>query len=184
VEGTGGQDVVTAGLSVRPAVAADVERLAEVHLLCWRETYRGMLSDAFLKAVDPADRLKLWRGLLDRPEPAAAWVACDGGTIVGFAGVHPGPAAGSWHESPPPSADLELWGLYLLASHQGLGLGRRLLEAALGSEAASLWVAADNSRAIGFYRRFDFEPDGAEDVIPTWENLREIRMVRPTQASS
>ncbi len=175
---------MTAGLSVRPAIAGDVEPLAEVHLQCWRETYRGMLSDAFLKAVDPAGRLALWRGLLDRPEPAAAWIACDGGTIVGFAGVRPGPAAWSWHEAPPPSADLEVWGLYLLASHQGLGLGRRLLEAALGNEAASLWVAADNGRAIGFYRRFGFEPDGAEDVIPSWENLREIRMVRPPQTSS
>jgi ribosomal protein S18 acetylase RimI-like enzyme len=77
-----------------------------------------------------------------------------------------------------------LWGLYLLGSHQGLGLGRRLLEAALGSAAASLWVAADNDRAIAFYRRFRFEPDGAEDVIPSWENLREIRMVRPAQSAS
>jgi ribosomal protein S18 acetylase RimI-like enzyme len=52
---------------------------------------------------------------------------------------------------------------------------------ALGNEAASLWVAADNSRAIGFYRRFGFEPDGAEDVLAEWENLREIRMARPAQ---
>jgi ribosomal protein S18 acetylase RimI-like enzyme len=72
-----------------------------------------------------------------------------------------------------------LWGLYLLASHQGLGLGRQLLEAALGSRAASLWVAAGNSRAIGFYRRFGFEPDGAEDRLASWEDLPEIRMVRP-----
>lgn len=47
--------------------------------------------------------------------------------------------------------------------------------------AASLWVAAGNSRAIGFYRRFGFEPDAAQDVLPDWENLPEIRMVRPAQ---
>jgi len=56
-----------------------------------------------------------------------------------------------------------------------------LLEAAIGSRAASLWVAAGNSRAIGFYRHFGFEPDGARDVLTDWEDLPEIRMVRPSQ---
>ncbi|TLM74948.1 GNAT family N-acetyltransferase [Pseudarthrobacter sp. NamB4] len=170
---------MTPVLMVRRAAASDVEGLAEVHLRCWRETYRGMLSGAFLSAVDSANRLALWRSLLDRPEPAEAWAACDGGTVVGFAGVRHVPAGDQTHPvPPPPSGSLELWGLYLLASHQGLGLGRQLLEAALGGEAASLWVAAENAKAIAFYRRFGFEPDGAEDILVDWENLREVRMVR------
>jgi GNAT superfamily N-acetyltransferase len=173
------------GLSVRRAEPADVERLAEVHFRCWQETYRGMLSDAFLAAVDPAGRLALWRQLLERPEPAEAWVACDDGTVVGFAGIRRVPAPGSPLGHPPPSSgDLELWGLYLLASHHGLGLGRRLLDAALGARAASLWVAAANSKAIGFYTGFGFSPDGAEDKIADWESLREIRMVRPAQPAA
>jgi GNAT superfamily N-acetyltransferase len=172
-------------LSVRRAVAADVERLADVHARCWQETYRGMLSDAFLAGVDPAGRLALWHHLLDRPEPSEAWVASDDGTVVGFAGIHREPAPGSPQGHPPPSSgDLELWGLYLLGSHQRLGLGRRLLEAALGNSAASLWVAAGNTGAIRFYERFGFVPDGAEDVIAEWENLPIIRMVRPVQPGS
>jgi ribosomal protein S18 acetylase RimI-like enzyme len=170
-------------LLVRRATQDDVERLAEVHVRCWQETYRGMLSDGFLAAQGPETRLPLWRHLLQTAAPAEAWVACDGATIVGFAGIRRAPEGGSSHESGPPSSgDLELWGLYLLASHQGLGLGRLLLEAALGNAAASLWVAAENMRAIGFYRHFGFTPDGAADVIPDWENLREIRMVRAEQA--
>jgi len=66
-------------------------------------------------------------------------------------------------------------------TYRGLGLGALLLDAAIGSRAASLWVAAANSRAIGFYRRFGFAPDGAADVLPEWEDLPEIRMVRPAQ---
>lgn len=170
------------GFSVRPAVAADAQRLAEVHVRCWQETYRGMLSDQFLSAVDPAGRLALWQGLLARPEPAEAWVACDGDMVVGFAGILRGPAPGSPAGHPPPSSgDLELWGLYLLESHQGLGLGGRLLDQALGTSAASLWVAADNHRAVDFYRRSGFEADGAEDTIPDWENLPIIRLVRAAQ---
>lgn len=171
-------------LVLRPAEAFDVERLAEIHVRCWQETYRGMLSDGFLASRVPADRLPLWRHVLERPDPAVVWVACDDGAVVGFAGVHRMPTGEAPHAVPPPSCgDLELWGLYLLASHQGLGLGRRLLEAALGTSAASLWVAADNVRAIGFYRHFGFEPDGAADLIPEWEHLREIRMIRDGQTS-
>jgi ribosomal protein S18 acetylase RimI-like enzyme len=168
-------------LAVRRAAAGDVERLAEVHVRCWQEAYRGMLSEEFLASQEPASRLPLWRHLLGAAEPADAWVASDGGTVVGFAGIRREPGASAHSFAPPSSGDLELWGLYLLASHQGLGLGRRLLEAALGVEAASLWVAADNARAIDFYGHFGFSPDGAADVIPEWENLREIRMVRPGQ---
>ncbi|MGO4238191.1 GNAT family N-acetyltransferase [Pseudarthrobacter sp. YAF2] len=169
-------------VTVRRAVAGDIEQLAQVHIRCWRETYRGMLSDAFLASVDPAGRLVLWRHLLDRPDPAEAWVACDGGTVVGFAGRRRLPALGSPEgHQPPASGDLELWGLYLLASHQGRGLGRQLLTVALATDAASLWVAAGNSKAISFYRRFGFEPDGAKDVLADWEDLPEIRMVRAEQ---
>jgi len=95
VESAGGLTAMAARLAVRRAVAADIERLAQVHVRCWQETYRGMLSDAFLAAVDPADRLRLWQHLLDRADPAEAWVACDGGTVVGFAGSRRLPAPGS-----------------------------------------------------------------------------------------
>jgi hypothetical protein len=74
-------------LAVRRAVVGDVERLAEVHVRCWQETYRGMLSDGFLASQRPQTRLPLWKHLLERPEPAPAWVASDGGTIIGFAGT-------------------------------------------------------------------------------------------------
>lgn len=35
-------------LAVRRAARADMERLAEVHVRCWQETYRGTLSEGFL----------------------------------------------------------------------------------------------------------------------------------------
>ena len=169
-------------LEIRRARPADIEAVARVHYQCWQETYRGMLSDGFLAAVDPAGRLALWRQLLDRPQPAEAWVACDDGSPVGFAGVRLLPGPGSPEGHPPPSSgNVELWGLYLLASHQGLGLGRRLLAAALGNNPASLWVAAGNGKAIDFYRHFGFVADGAEDTLADWEGLPVIRMVRAEQ---
>ena len=63
------------GLDLRRAEPADVERLAAVHVRCWQETYRGMLSDGFLDSRVPADRLPLWRHLLESAEPGGVWVA-------------------------------------------------------------------------------------------------------------
>jgi ribosomal protein S18 acetylase RimI-like enzyme len=169
-------DVRRAGGDVRRATPADAVLLAEVHTLCWQQTYRGLMSDNFLAALNPAHRLAMWCQLLLAPEPAV-WVACVDGSVVGFSATRAVPQ-GDLDQNLPSSGSLELWGLYLLQSHQGLGMGRRLLEAALGIEPASLWVAAGNTKAIGFYERLGFAPDGAEDRVADWEDLHEIRMIR------
>lgn len=161
--------------AVRSARPEDALSLALVHTQCWQETYKGILSDEFLAGLEPSSRLGMWERILAGPQIDNHWVACDGAAVVGFAGRQ---FPGVEGQLPLPVRPVTLWGLYLLKSHQGLGLGRKLLEAALGAEPASLWVAAQNLRAIGFYRRFGFEPDGAEDIMPQWENLKEIRMVR------
>ena len=52
-----------------------------------------------------------------------------------------------------------------------------LLEAAIGSRPASLWVFVGNARARAFYGRHGFTPDGTEaDDLAT--GVRELRMVR------
>lgn len=161
----------TAPLSVRQAGPKDAEELSRVHVQSWRETYAGVLSDGFLAGLNPTARLEMWKRILEGPRVADHWVACEGERVVGFAGRE-------YPEQQSMGSPVLLWGLYVLQSHQGLGLGRKLLEAAAGDGHASLWVAAQNERAIAFYRRFGFQPDGAEDVIAEWENLKTIRMVR------
>ncbi|WP_309107057.1 GNAT family N-acetyltransferase [Arthrobacter sp.] len=161
----------TGPLSVRQAGPKDAEELSLVHVLSWKETYAGVLSDGFLAGLNPTARLEMWKRILEGPRVSDHWVACDADRIVGFAGREQ-------PEQQHPGQPALLWGLYVLQSHQCLGLGRKLLEAALGDGPASLWVAAQNERAIAFYRRFGFQPDGAEDAIAEWENLKTIRMVR------
>lgn len=41
-----------------------------------------------------------------------------------------------------------------------------------------LWVLDENPRAIAFYRRNGFEPDGAEKNDRDYGDIREIRLVR------
>lgn len=162
--------VSSAEVHIRQMRAGDAAQLARVHAQAWQETYAGMLSTEFFAAATPESRLPMWTRLAGDPEPMSRhWVADDGGTVVGFAGVRL--TSGSVREH-------ELWGLYLLQSHQKQGLGKALIRAALGDRPASLWVAAENANAIGFYEREGFALDGTREVVADWENLVELRMVR------
>jgi ribosomal protein S18 acetylase RimI-like enzyme len=92
--------------------------------------------------------------------------------IVGFA------VAGPARDADAPR-ELELYAIYLLAAQHGSGLAQGLIDATLGEQPASLWVAEDNPRALRFYGRNGFEPDGASKDDPMGdESIREIRMVR------
>jgi ribosomal protein S18 acetylase RimI-like enzyme len=157
--------------SVRQAAPEDAEALARLHLECWRETYAHLLSPGFMARQGVEGRLAMWRQLLAGPHAGRHYVAVDGGTLVGFAGSFP-PEDGVREQT-------ELWGIYLLASHHGRGLGQELLDAAMGKETAALWVAEDNPRAQAFYRRNGFVFTGARDTIEDWEGLPEVRMARP-----
>ncbi|WP_087872728.1 GNAT family N-acetyltransferase [Arthrobacter globiformis] len=157
--------------SVRQATAEDAEALARLHLECWRETYAHLLSPGFMAGQGVEGRLAMWRHLLAGPHAAGHFVAVDGGRLVGFAGSLP-PEDGVREQT-------ELWGIYLLASHQGRGLGQALLDATIGHEAAALWVAEENPRAQAFYQRNGFVFTGARDTIEDWEGLPELRMARP-----
>jgi GNAT superfamily N-acetyltransferase len=152
---------------VRPARLQDAERIGQVHVASWRETYGHLLSADFLAALDPAARAQMWRAVVSH-HPEAVHVADVDGDVVGFVSVHraDGPR------------DLKVRALYLLAAHHGGGLGQALLEAGIGSRPAFLWVAEDNPRAQAFYARNGFRPDGGRTVVPELEDLVGVRLVR------
>lgn len=161
-----------AELVVRPARAEDAARIARVHVQSWLETYRGVMPDAVLD--DPglvAARERFWTAALTDPRSAQnhAAIALRDGAIVGLA------MAG------PPFDDdaawpVQLYVLYVLASHHGTGVGAALLDAVIAPEQdASLWVADQNPRAHAFYRRHGFVPDGVRQVE---DGVPEIRMLR------
>ena len=165
--------------AVRRATIDDVDAIARVHYACHVETYSGTFPKGVIEANPPERRARMWTRIISK-KLGDVWVAevptgGEGGQdtpdIVGFAG------AGPPRDDDPPR-DRELASIYLLAAHHGSGLGQALLDAALGDGPASLWVLAENPRAIAFYRRNGFEPDGAEKLDERWGNIREIRMVR------
>ena len=157
-------------MGVRRAEPGDATELGALHLRCRREAYAGQLSENFFARQNLADGIAQWTRILSGPHAERHWVAVHDGRLVGFSGaISPAPAAGS---------PTELWGIYLLSAYQGSGLGQQLLEAAIGTEPATLWVARDNPRAQAFYRRNGFTASGLEKILDDWEGMTVIQMVR------
>jgi GNAT superfamily N-acetyltransferase len=157
---------------VRDATVDDVDELAEVHVRCWHEAYGHLLSPKFFEQRTPQRVAEWWKQRFARlPADEVVRVAVVDGAIVGFAG------SGPCTDDPPPRP-LQLYMINLLQAHHGSGIGQALLDATVADAPASLWMAKENPRALAFYRRNGFAPDGAEQSDPAWENLEEIRLVR------
>jgi GNAT superfamily N-acetyltransferase len=163
---------VDSSLIVRPAQVKDIEQMARVHVRCWQETYRGLMSDAVLDDPGfPAARERMWtRALTDeRYRQSRVAVAERDDELVGIAmSGPPETAAAGWTK--------QLYVLYVYAADHGTGAGQALLDAVIDpAESAALWVADPNPRAQAFYRKHRFVADGMAQVE---DGVREIRMVR------
>ena len=129
---------------------ADAEALAHVHVTAWRETYRGLLSDAYLDAMSELEHARRFLRSLIRPEPSdLILLAADRRGAVGYAQA--GPARSR------AAGEGEIYTLYLLREAQGRGLGRRLLASAAralavqGATSLVIAVLHDNLSARSFY---------------------------------
>lgn len=147
---------------IRPASPEDAAGIGRVHVRAWRSTYVGMVPQSLLDGLDEARSALRWAERLQAPG-LCCLVAERAGEVVGFA--FGGPA----REGFPPEVDGELHALYLLAEHQGQGLGRALTEAFLaklraqGLGQVGVWVIAENP-ALGFYEALGARPVGEKVV--------------------
>jgi len=146
--------------------------MADVHVRCWQETYRGLMSDEVLDDPGlPAARERFWAAALTdgRYREHQTAVAEREGELIGVAMSGPPlDAATAWKR--------HLYVLYVVTADHGTGAGRALLDAVIDpAESAALWVADPNPRAQAFYRKHGFVADGTAQVD---DGIREIRMIR------
>ncbi|TQK69361.1 GNAT family N-acetyltransferase [Nocardioides sp. SLBN-35] len=157
------------GVVLRPLSTDDAPAMARLHVAVWDEAYAGLVPESILaeRRADLDGRTERWRRTA-ATSPAATTVAVHDGELVGFVSVGPGRDA---------DLDLaeELWALYVRAAWWGHGLGHRMLAATLADRPAYLWVLAGNDRALAFYRRQGFAPDGVERHEPEGRELRLVR---------
>lgn len=135
---------------VFPAGPADAEALARVHVAAWRETYRGLLPDAYLARMSEAQHARRFAHVLLQPGPDdVTLAAADRWGLVGYA--QGGPSRRRVAD------EAEVATLYLLRTAQGRGLGARLLTetaralAAHGATSLAISVLRENFGARGFY---------------------------------
>lgn len=161
---------------IADAVPDDAEELLAVKDQGWREAYGHLFSHEFLTGLggDP-ERTERWRRLLAGDAGGRFAVGRSGGRMVGMAGAGPALA-----DDPAPQ---ELYTIYVLAEVYGSGLAQALAERVIGDRPAFVWVLEDNPRAVAFYTKLGFVPDGARELFEAdGRRVPEIRMVRLTQA--
>ena len=171
-------------IRIRRATELDIDAIARVHVASWQSTYRGILPPSYLDNLEIDDRVSLWRRvLIDYRDRHTVYVAeSSEAGVVGFA------SAGQTIDG-ALGCDREIYAIYLLAEHQGRGLGRRLV-AAVASELASggarslcLWVLAANP-SRGFYEHLGGRAIHAktveiggltlEEIAYGWEDMRHL----------
>lgn len=104
------------------------------------------------------------------------------GNIVGVGMVDDGPEDWEGADDPSfvwPEVTRYLKTLFTMPGTHGTGLGSALLEAILPErEPAYLWTMTENPRAIRFYEKHGFAPDGYEKVAEGFGRMHMIRMTR------
>lgn len=138
-------------MRIRKAEPADAEAVRDVGLRTWPVAYDGLASPEFV-----VDGLAQWwspeaveRGIRTGITLIALDDTDDEDQVVGMVGL--GREGDFW----------VMWKLYVLPEHQGRGVGKALLDAAIaalpdGTDQLLLDVLVANESAIGFYRKQGF----------------------------
>jgi diamine N-acetyltransferase len=155
---------VAAKIEVRPAVAADAERMALLGCATFLETYAQLLpvADILSHAVHQHSATVYARWLAD--SQSQLWLAehLPGLAPVGYAVL----TTPDLPDVEVQQTDVELRRIYLLHRFQGSGVGATLLTAAQvgarqrGANRILLGVYSRNERALAFYARGGFEQIG------------------------
>lgn len=157
-------------ITIKPMeTSAEIEGKGYVHWKAWQEAYTGLVSQDFLDGRTLEESV---RKAFDRPDNTL--VARDGEKVIGF--VTYGPYR--WEDLPETG---EVMAIYVLKEYYGRGVGRALMEKALealsGYGRVALWVLKGNGRAIRFYEKCGFRPDGTEDTLTLGRPVTELRMI-------
>ena len=151
-------------ISIRPATEQDASSIACVHVQSWQTSYAGIVPQAYLNALNVAERERLWREWLtsDVSVFVADLEGRSGRQIVGF-------ICGSPARERLQDCDAELFAIYLLQSAQRQGIGRALLRALVkslqqkGFKSMGVW-ALENNSATRFYEKSGALATGLKEV--------------------
>ena len=155
-------------LSIREPLVEDAEAIAAIQVAGWQTAFRGIVSDGYLDALDPAAEAAGWRtGITSPPSNRRRiFVAELESEIVGFVTVSP-----SRDDDLDPEQIGEVGAIYVSPEHWRRGVGRALMARAidalrsLGFTDAILWTLAASKRSRSFYEAGGWRTDGSTREI-------------------
>jgi len=160
------------------ATPEDARAVARIHVTTWQEAYKDILSIDYLTGLSIDKRESYWSEVILKGSPVLS-VAKVGDCVVGWV------AFGKCRDADAQATTGEIWAIYVAPDCWSNGAGRALWLharqelAADGYRTASLWVLADNARAIDFYKKAGFvaEPDSVKEFELGGQTLKELRYV-------
>lgn len=138
---------------IRQMRIEDIAGIARVHATTWQTTYRGIIPDDYLDAIQVEEWQERWiPNLTQAASDKFGHVAEneETGEIAGF-------VRGGTTRYPDLPYRGELYAIYILKTYQKHGLGRRLVQALArdlqdaGMHEMLLWVFEANSASRRFY---------------------------------
>jgi ribosomal protein S18 acetylase RimI-like enzyme len=113
-------------IEIRPAIVGDEEGIAHVHVKTWQESYKNIVSQDYLDAINLADKVNMWREVIAKTQDAdkrvGLCVAMNNDEIIGFISLSKSRKEGAVTEHG------EVTALYIDPDYQGKGVGKKLLD--------------------------------------------------------
>lgn len=168
-------------IQIRTAIPDDAKEMVEVQRITWLATYPNREEGITYKDIEEKvsemsmHAVERRRKRIEEKSPTMLYlVAVEDDTIIGF-------LMGSKSE-----VKNKLSSLYILPEHQGKGVGARLINQAFlwfdTTKSIVLEVAAYNTKAIEFYKKFGFVENGSTTngvaKLPSGKTIPEIEMIK------
>lgn len=157
---------------IRKASIDDAPGIIHVHVQSSVETYTGLFNIGYMREVPTEKHMNKWQKNLSIADEAT-FIAEDDGKVVGFISVGP---------SHPEKEIGKIYAMYILASHTGQGIGKKLWQAGvkflenLGFNTFETYVLRENAQAISFYtNRKGVRENTADYTTPIGENIPQYR---------
>lgn len=165
-------------MKLRQANPCDANRLAEIHVQSWIDTYTGLMPSELLDGLSVERRRQGWVSSLESRVYLTDVVERQG-NVVGFNCY--GPTRDTDYQSNETG---EILAIYLEKSSQGLGLGKVLFESSRGYFQSckftcfTLWVLESNTAARSFYEAMGMRPEGTCRIDESYgHGLKEVRYI-------
>lgn len=146
---------------IRGATLDDAAAIATIHVRAWQAAYAGIVPAAFLAELSSEKRTEFWRRELAEKR-SIVLTAIENGAVVGW-------AAGGVSRDADAKGASEIYAIYVSPEYWTRSIGTQLMrkieEAIPSPSEVTLWVLAQNQRAIGFHRKLGYKLDGAEKVV-------------------